>query len=232
MRVLKFGGTSVGSPQTIRGLIGILKTYHQRGERFAVVFSAFSKVTDTLIEMATRAAKGDATYHELLLKVRARHFDAIEELLSPPLRPPVEAHIESNFEALENILQGIYLVHEVSPRTLDYVMSFGERNAAFIIALAMRASGIPTEFLDARILVRTDAQFGNAKVDFEETNRRIRAHFDAHPQVQAITGFVGSTSDDITTTLGHVDLGCLQQPLPIFHGLGIDGTLFLSLDRF
>jgi bifunctional aspartokinase / homoserine dehydrogenase 1 len=202
MKVLKFGGTSVGTPDTIKGLLQILKDYYQRGERFTVVFSAFSKVTDTLIEMATKASKGDEHYRDVLEKVRARHFAAIEQLLEPANRPPVEAHIAANFESLANVLQGIFLLHEVSARSLDFVVSFGERNAAFIIAHAMRQAGIPTEFLDARDVVRTDAHFGAARVDFDETNRRVQAHYAAHPQVQSVTGFIGSTPDGITTTLG------------------------------
>ncbi len=202
MKVLKFGGTSVGSPATIGGLLQILLDYHQRGEEFTVVFSAFSKVTDTLIDMANRAGKGDESYRESFEKVQARHFEAIEQLLEAGNRPPVEQHLTANFEALSNVLQGIFLLHEVSARSLDFVVSFGERNSAFIIAHAMRQAGIPTEFLDTRDVVRTDAHFGGAKVDFEETNRRIRAHYATHKAVQAATGFIGSTTDGITTTLG------------------------------
>ncbi|MEO6760233.1 MAG: aspartate kinase, partial [Saprospiraceae bacterium] len=202
MKVLKFGGTSVGSPATISGLIRILLDYYQRGEQFTVVFSAFSKVTDTLIEMAVKAGRGEEQYRDWLEKVRARHFEAIEQLLEPANRPPVEQHLTANFEALSNVLQGIFLLHEVSARSMDFVMSFGERSSAFIIAHAMRQAGIPTDFLDTRDVVRTDANFGSAKVDFEETNRRIREHYAAHPAVQASTGFIGSTADGITTTLG------------------------------
>lgn len=202
MRVLKFGGTSVGTPDTIKGLLNILRDYYRRGEAFTVVYSAFSKVTDTLIDMATRAGKGDQGYLEILEKVRNRHFEAIDQLLEPASQPPVQAHIAANFEALANVLQGIFLLHEVSPRSLDFVVSFGERNSTFIIAHAMQQAGIPTQFLDARTVIRTDAQFGSAKVDFEETNRLIREHYEAQPQVQAVTGFIGSTADGLTTTLG------------------------------
>ena len=202
MRILKFGGSSVGTPDTIKAVLQILRDYYQRGERFAAVFSAFSKVTDTLIEMAQRAGKGDEQYLELFEKVRQRHQEAIEQLIDPANRPAVEATIKVNFEALGNVLQGIFLLHEVSPRSLDFVVSFGERNSALIIAHAMPSAGIPAQFLDARSIIRTDDQFGGAKVEFEETNRLIRTHFDKHPQVQVITGFIGSTDEGLTTTLG------------------------------
>lgn len=202
MKVLKFGGTSVGSPQAIAGLIEILKGYYRDGEHFAVVFSAFSKVTDALLDLAARASRGDDSYLQAFEQLKKRHDEAVEKLLLPENRPAVAGQMAENFAALHDILHGVRLVREASARTLDFVASFGERNAAFIIAHAMQQAGIPTEFLDARTVVRTDAHFGSAKVDFAETNRRLREHFAAHPKVQAVTGFIGSTTEGLTTTLG------------------------------
>lgn len=205
MIVLKFGGTSVGSPETIRALIDILKQYHQRGEVFTVVYSAFSKVTDTLIDMAQRASKGDEGYRELFEKVRNRHTEAIDKLVlaHSPAAETIHRQIAANFESLGNVLHGIFLLREVSPRSLDFVVSFGERNSSCIIAQAMNQAGIPTEFLDAREVIRTDTHFGSAKVDFDESNRLICEHYAAHRgKVQAVTGFIGSTADGLTTTLG------------------------------
>ncbi len=188
---------------TIRGLISILQEYYRRGDKFSVVFSAFSKVTDTLIELAQRAGRGDETYSDLLEKVRARHFEAAEvQLLRSEQFGPVAADLADKFTDLANVLQGIFLLREVSPRSLDFVVSFGERSSAYIIAHAMQQAGIPTQFLDARRIVRTDAHFGNAKVDIETSYRLIREHYANHPQVQAVTGFVGSTAEGLTTTLG------------------------------
>lgn len=199
---MKFGGTSVGTPSAIRSLVQILLENYQKNERFAVVFSAFSKVTDTLIEMAHRASKGDGTYAELLQKVRNRHFEAIEELLHVDRQPACKQHIEANFDELSNVLQGIFLLHEVSARSMDFVVSFGERNSTFIVAEVMKQAGIPTDFLDARTVIRTDDHYGSARVDFDITNQQIQSHFATHPSIQAITGFIGSTSEGTTTTLG------------------------------
>lgn len=202
MKVLKFGGTSVGSPDAIRQLIQVLKTSHQRGERFSVVFSAFSKVTDALLELARRAAAGDASFSEQFERLKSRHFTVAEELLKPEYFEKVQPQLTANFDALHDVTQGIFLLREASPRSMDFVVSFGERNSALIIAQAMNQTGIPTQFLDARQVIRTDASFGNAKVDFEVTNRLIKEHYATHPQVQAVTGFIGSTAEGITTTLG------------------------------
>lgn len=205
MLVLKFGGTSVGTPATIQSLIRILHDYRTQGKSFTVVFSAFSKVTDTLIELARQAEQGDAGWHHAFERLQTRHLEAIETLLKPDMPEYTAArhHISENFESLRNILHGISLLHEVSARSLDFVVSFGERNAAFIIAQAMSASGLATVFLDARTVIRTDAHFGSAKVDFEESNRRIQGFYKEHQnEIVVATGFIGSTAEGLTTTLG------------------------------
>jgi bifunctional aspartokinase / homoserine dehydrogenase 1 len=205
MIVMKFGGTSVGTPATIRGLVKILLNYQQQGKQFTVVFSAFSKVTDTLIEMAQRAGKGDESWRQVFERVKERHFEAIRQLLAPdtPTYRHAEEQITANFESLENVLYGIFLLQEVSARSLDFVVSFGERNSACIIAQVMEAEGIYSTFLDTRKVVRTDAHFGSAKVDFEESNQKIKAFYAENAgKVVAATGFIGSTAEGLTTTLG------------------------------
>ena len=202
MKVLKFGGTSVGSPERIKGLIEILKSYYKRGEKFTVVFSAFGGVTDGLIEMSRLAAKGDERYKEKFLAFSKRHIEAVNELLADPMKGQVLDEMAENHNVLENLLHGIYLVMEASPRTMDYVLSFGERNSAFVISHAMEQSGIPSSFLDARKIIKTDKTFGSAKVDFELTGKKIEEYYAQHPEVQAVTGFVSSSKGGLTTTLG------------------------------
>jgi aspartokinase/homoserine dehydrogenase 1 len=205
MFILKFGGTSVGTPTTIQSLIRILQGYRKQGKSFSAVFSAFSKVTDTLIETARQAEQGDAAWLISFDRLRNRHFEAIEVLLQSgtPAFGAARHQMNDNFESLYNILYGISLLREVSARSLDFVVSFGERNSAFIIAQAMQAAGIPTVFLDTRNVIRTDAHFGSAKVDFEESNRCIQAFYAEHrDEVVVATGFIGSTADGLTTTLG------------------------------
>ena len=103
---------------------------------------------------------------------------------------------------LEDVLHGVYLVKERTTRTLDYIMSFGERISAYIISESFKNAGYPAEFLDARKVIRTDSNFGHAKVDFEVTNKLIRDYFKHHSEVQIITGFVSTSESGETTTLG------------------------------
>lgn len=202
MKVLKFGGSSVGTPERIKGLIQILKAYHDRGDKFTVVFSAFSGVTDSLLDMSRRAAAGDETWRASFEAFAQRHQDAIAELVGGTEQTQIAAEMERSHQSLANMLSGVFLVREASPRTMDYVVSFGERSSAFIIAAAMRQTGIPANFLDARKVIRTNDAFQNAKVDFAVTNQLVKDFYAEKMDVQVVTGFIGSTTEGLTTTLG------------------------------
>lgn len=202
MRVLKFGGSSVGSPERIKGLIEILKGYYSNGERFTVVFSAFSGVTDSLLEMSKLASGGNESYLELFQNFRKRHQDVIAALIDGNLCQQVQTEMTHSHDALGDILNGVFLVREASPRTMDYVVSFGERSSSYIIAYAMQQAGIASSFLDARKIIRTNDHFGSARVDFAASYALIKDYYSQHPEVQVVTGFIGATKDDLTTTLG------------------------------
>ncbi|MFT6147740.1 MAG: aspartokinase/homoserine dehydrogenase 1 [Saprospiraceae bacterium] len=202
MKVLKFGGSSVATPQRILSIVEILKSYEQRGEQFAVVFSAFGGVTDTLLNMSHKAEEGDISYLDDLENFKVRHIEVIALLLSGELFAEAEKAVEIGFEELEDLLHGIYLLQEASMRSMDYVVSFGERNSSFIIAKVLKGHGMNAEYLDARKLIQTDKTFSAAKVDFEATNRNILTYFAQANSIQIITGFIASTEEGITTTLG------------------------------
>lgn len=200
MKVLKFGGSSVATPARIRSVIEILKPY-LAGE-VAVVFSAFGGVTDDLIHISKLALEGNQQYKQKADQLEKRHLDAVRELLIIQKQSSILAQVKIKMNELEDVLHGVYLVKERTPRTLDYIMSFGERLSAYIISEAMKDQGIAAEYLDARTVIRTDNHFGQAKVDFEITNKLIIDHFTHHPDVQIITGFVGTAHTGETTTLG------------------------------
>lgn len=203
MKVLKFGGSSVAKPERVRGIVDILKGYYAAGDHFTVVFSAFGGVTDTLIEMGNLAATGDDRYGQLFAAFYERHQAAIVDLIPPGLvRDETAQQISKSHEVLKNLLYGIFLVREASRRTMDYVLSFGERSSAYIISQTLKQSGIPTEFLDARKVIKTDKSFGSARVLFDRTYTKIREYYAEHPQVQIVTGFIASAQGGLTTTLG------------------------------
>lgn len=204
MIVIKFGGTSVGSATRISGVFdistGLLRKVGKR--KLVVVVSAMTGVTDDLIRMSKTAAKRDASYAELFHAVRHRHHQAVQEL-GLIRDKKLNDFLEERFSFLNDTLHGVYLVGELSPRTLDFVSAHGEILSAAIIAAYFRHRKVKAGFLDARDVVRTDEEFGSARVDFSVTNRNIRNYFrSTKNDVTIVTGFVAATANMETTTLG------------------------------
>ncbi len=202
MKILKFGGSSVKSAERIQHVVSILEAYHKKGEKYAAVFSAFGGVTDEIINMATEAAKGNAQYLTHLELFKQRHITTIETLLKGSSLDKVRNALNGSFLEMGNLLQGVFLVKDLTTRTLDYLLSFGERNSAYIIAQTMVQQGLSANYLDARKVINTDNNFGSAKVNFEKTNNLIKKQFEDHDEIQIITGFIGSNDEELTTTLG------------------------------
>lgn len=200
MKILKFGGTSMSSAESISAVVGIVRDTLTDGPA-TVVVSAMSGVTDELIGLGEAAARGEET-HERVEAIRRRHRAAAEALLTGEELAFVAAHLDATMEELGRLLQGASMVGECSPRTRDRILSCGERLSARLLAASLRCLGIPAEFCDARTLISTDEQFGNAAVDMETTGDQIRRHFDGAGACQIVTGFIATGPSGATTTLG------------------------------
>jgi aspartokinase/homoserine dehydrogenase 1 len=202
MLALKFGGSSVGSPQGIESIIGILNDKEHFGNVPVTVVSAFSGVTDALIELAHTAVRGEA-YAGKTEKLVLRHRECAERFLKSAERKKALKGIETVIAELSQILDGVSLLGELSPRSLDLVMSFGERLSANLLSVIFSANGIAAAFLDARGLVKTDSNYGRAEIQKKETEENIRAYFkNVKETMQVVTGFIGSNEDGHTTTFG------------------------------
>lgn len=215
-KVLKFGGSSVANADRILAVVEIIRLAQLGGAHPLVVVSALQGVTDDLIRSARTAVAGDPSYREALAALRFRHHEtargAISSLSSSPTpenhissplgEHPLTSSIDQIFNELEARLTGVHLLRELSSRTLDAVMSVGERLSAQIVAAALSDQGIAATFADARDLVLTNASFGNALVHDDETFARIRGFASTHPDVVVLTGFLGATQNGETTTLG------------------------------
>jgi aspartokinase/homoserine dehydrogenase 1 len=201
MRVLKFGGTSVGSPAAIGKIIEILKDSGHR-DTAAVVVSAFSGVTDSLIGMAGEAVSGVADWQNRVQDLRKRHLDALEYFVRAD-ELKTAAGLDGLIRELSRVLDGVAMLGELSPRTLDQVMSFGERLSASLLAGILSSQGIEAEFLDTRPLIKTGSEFGRARFLQAESYANIRASFEKKGSPLWIcTGFIGSDGEGRTTTLG------------------------------
>lgn len=202
MKLLKFGGTSVGNAANIRLVKGIIEDYVQQNQQIAIVVSAQSGITNKLEALGQQAANSDEAYKDLLQEVETQLFGIVRDLLTVERQSKVLAALKIMLNNLEDILHGVYLLKEFSPRIRDLVLSFGERCSTLIIAHYFTQEGLSATALDTRSLIKTDSTFGNAKVKFEETNRNIKQHFHQERDIQVITGFISSNDRDQTTTLG------------------------------
>jgi len=201
MKVLKFGGSSVATPERILAVVEIVKKYLGK-EPITVVFSAFGGVTDQLIDLSKLALVGNEDYKGSIKKLELRHLEAVSVLLSSERRSSVETLIKSLIKELEDVVNGIFLVKELTPRVLDFVMSFGERLSTMIIAESFSEHNIPCEYLDAREIIRTNSNFGKAKVSFDITNSLIVEHYKKNTKLQVVTGFIAYSIEGETMTLG------------------------------
>ncbi len=199
MKVLKFGGTSVGSAERILSVLEIVKS--RSSEQLVVAVSAFGGVTNDLIVMSEAAAAGDTNYVEHLKRLEDRSLNIVRGLIPVVKQSGVLARVKVLLNELEGVLQGVYLVGELSPKTYDFVVSFGERISSEVITRAFALHGLECEWIDAREVIRTDQQHGNAKVDFETTNQAILERLQG-VRLAVVPGFIASNAQGHTTTLG------------------------------
>ncbi len=202
MKVLKFGGTSCGTVNSIQAVLEIIKGKQAQEKGVAAVFSAMGGVTNKLLEAGLKATEGDLTYLDIVQAIENRHFEVVRALIDVKSQSKVFANIRTIINELDDLLKGISLIRETSNRTSDLVVSFGERLSTTLIYEILHAQGVDCQYLDARKVIRTNANFGMAEVDFEVTNRQIQEHFSKTKSLQLITGFIGSTEKGETTTLG------------------------------
>ncbi|MBS1526916.1 MAG: bifunctional aspartate kinase/homoserine dehydrogenase I [Bacteroidetes bacterium] len=202
MKILKFGGTSVGSAQSIGTVIDILKKEYRSGEKPVVVLSAMSGVTNLLLEMAQKAQRGE-DFTAQLAELETRHFDMVKALLQVQHQNPVFTRLKINFNQLEELLQGISTLRELTPKTRDLVLSYGERCSAFMISKIAAQYFPEAQFLDASEVIKTDNDFGNAKVNMDLTGLLIKGFISENPgKMLFVTGFIASNDVGQITTLG------------------------------
>jgi aspartokinase/homoserine dehydrogenase 1 len=201
VKILKFGGSSLAKPERVESVCRIVARAAGEGQ-IAVVVSAFGGVTDSLLGTTGAAARREDSYLPRIEGLERRHRVAVEALAPEAERAALDAFVGEIFAGVRDLVHGVYLLREASARTLDAVASAGERLSAAIVAAALRRDGLDAEACDARKLIVTGPEFGGARVREPETHARVRAHFATPRPLQVVTGFIASTEDDETTTLG------------------------------
>ncbi len=200
-RVLKFGGSSVADAKNINKVIDIILESRQKEENMVVVVSALGGVTDDLLRLASLVSKKDPTYKILFIDICQRHNHVIKELISIKNVGNVLLEANKKYNELEETLRNILLT-ELYPSSLDAVMSLGEQLSSYIISEAIKNKGIACGFIDSRIVVKTDSNFGEANVDIEVSYKIISDCLKNQVSLSVMGGFIASNKNGVTTTLG------------------------------
>jgi len=198
---MKFGGTSVADPDAINRLIALVR----REQAPVVVVSALAKVTDQLVAVARNAEDGEAAKATETLRALLDRHISVATAVTNASREATLAAVKAEFEELIGLVHALAVLREVSPRSLDAVLSVGELVSSKIVAAALKDQGIPTTWVDARSVLVTDAEYNSAAPDMDATRAKATTHIvprTSHGDVVVLGGFIGSTPAGVTTTLG------------------------------
>lgn len=203
MKVLKFGGTSVGSAKNIHKVISILESI-SKSDNCIVIVSAVGGITDKLIDAANKAVEKNDLYKIAYSKIEKQHLDIIDGLISDnKKKKAIKEVVHAKLTNLEQLLDGLYLINELSPKTTDKLLSFGELMSSYIISEAMKAKGIDMALKNSQELIVTDSNHTNASLISNETEANIKEYFNENKsKITLLPGFVSKSIDGELTTLG------------------------------
>ncbi|MGI8883785.1 MAG: bifunctional aspartate kinase/homoserine dehydrogenase I [Pyrinomonadaceae bacterium] len=202
MKVLKFGGSSVGNAESIGKVVEIIIKAIEN-DSCVVVLSAMQGTTDALIETGKLAENGDVNFRVKIEEIAGKHYEAVRLLLPDWAQNELLNFVEERISELKSFCEGIFLLRELSPRTLDRIVSFGEILSTKIVAAKLDSLGIENVWKDSRTLVKTDSNFGFAAVESAKTNLLIRDCVqNSNVNLHILQGFIASDSENMTTTLG------------------------------
>lgn len=195
MKVLKFGGTSVGSEEAIRQ---VAKIVHASVDQLVIVASAVGGVTDQLVKVGERAASGNKDYESLLEIIKVQH----EQLYYKLIENKPDEQFYKIINELNDVCRGVWLIQELTPRSADFILSTGERLSTLIITEFFRSEGIDVSLYDSRKYIYTDDHFGHANVNFKLTTKKLREVSESFTRVNLFPGYIASTEENETITLG------------------------------
>ncbi|QWX84734.1 bifunctional aspartate kinase/homoserine dehydrogenase I [Cellulophaga sp. HaHaR_3_176] len=201
MKVLKFGGTSVANAENISLVKNIVSK--SKSDKTIVVVSALGGVTDLLLKTASLAATQNTEYKIVFKQIEDRHISTIKELIPVVAQSKILSKVKSELNTLETLLEGAFLIGEITPRLSDKIVSFGELLSSFIISEYFVSQQMKAAHKDSRELIKTNDTFGKAAVNFEITNANCKSYFsETKESVVVLAGFISSSLAGNSTTLG------------------------------
>lgn len=200
MIVAKFGGTSVGSAKNIQKVVEIVS---QKKGKNIVVVSALGGITNLLIKASDLAVKGDQEYVNVLKEIQTRHKEAIDELFGEEHQQKSANFVMAQMHKLKDTLKGVYLLNDLSEKSLAKIVSVGEILSSFIITEAIKLKSISCKLLDSRLLIKTDSHYSKAGVHYARTYKNIsEAVHASDKRVIVMPGFIATDEKNNATTLG------------------------------
>ena len=194
MKVMKFGGTSVGS---VNSILSVKRIVESAGEPVIVVVSALGGITDKLINTSKMAAAGDSAYEGEFREIVYRHVEMIKEVIPAGAgQVALQRQIGELLNELKDIFQGIYLIRDLSPKTSDTIVSYGERLSSIIVAELIDEA----KWFDSRTFIKTEKKHNKHTIDADLTNQLVKEAFHSIPKVSLVPGFISSdkVSGDVT----------------------------------
>ena len=202
MQVLKFGGSSVANATNMNKVVEIVLKAALK-EPTILVVSAMGGVTDSLINTGKLAESGDESYKTILKELEQKHLDAVRDLLPIQQQSATLSQVKQKFNELEAISDGVFLLGELSDRTNDKMVSYGELLSSLMIVAKIKSVETSTVWVDSRLLIRTNSEHGKASVDFAFTTENITGFFNTSAaKIYVAPGFISSDQHNHTTTLG------------------------------
>src|SRR5665213_325546 len=202
MRVLKFGGSSVANADNINKIVSILEG-RLKNEKIIVVVSALGGITDALLKSVILASGGNEMYKEELQEIERRHLELVKQLIPVAIQSRVLSMVKKQCNEIEDICNGVFLLQELTPRTKDRIMSYGELLSSEIISAKFESIGFKNKWVDSRKIIITNSNFENAAVDFEITNQKILDYFsNSEGSFFMVPGYISSDKKGVSTTLG------------------------------
>jgi bifunctional aspartokinase / homoserine dehydrogenase 1 len=201
MYVLKFGGSSVANANNIKIVADILLSYPNKP--IVVVVSALGGITDQLLLTGDKAASGDEGYKELLGSIEQRHLETARQLLPVTNQSASLSKVKQYCNEMEDLCEGIFRLQELSERTKDKLVSYGELLSSQLLEAYLQSQGAKADWLDSRLYIKTDSRYGNATVSAQETHSLIaKAVEEIAADIYVAPGFIASNAQGFTTTLG------------------------------
>lgn len=202
MKILKFGQSTLKNISSFSKVLDVVENEVSKNEEIHIVASAMNLVPFRLQQISQLAMVGDNSYKIIFKNIEDEHFEIAKKFIDVKRQAKVLANLKVLLNDLEEILYGVYLLWELSPRTMDHINSFGVKISAFLLSECIKERNIDVAYLDAQLIIETNNNYGNAQINYQTTELKIKQYFDKYKGVKVLTGHLGATTKGESTTLG------------------------------